>query len=105
MKTRYLLLSLIGVATAVFAGPAKIPWDNAKPPALSLPVAYGRALTALGSATNELHCIGARVDADFSEGGEWEFAFYSTNTPPKARFVSVSFDGKIRVQNFQGSFR
>jgi hypothetical protein len=104
MKTRYILFSLVAVSSAVFAG-YYVPWDKAKPPTLSLPVAYERALAALGAATNELHCISARVDTDFSRAGEWEFAFYSTNTPPKTKFVSVSFEGKIRVQNFQGSFR
>ena len=84
------------VATVLFAN-AIIPYDNATPPGLSLPVAYEDATTALGSMTNEFHCLSARITTDFSSKGEWQFTFYSTNSKPK--WVSVEFNGKVHIEN------
>ena len=92
MKTRYILLGLLAVATAVFAG-SYWPWDNSKPAAISLPAAYDRALIALGSETNQLHCIGAQVSTEFRNDGGWQFVFYFTNNPPKRKIVYVDFVG------------
>ncbi len=74
-----------------------VPSDNSKPPGLSLPVAYGYAANALGSMTNQFHCISAKIDNRFSTNGEWFFTFYSTNAQPK--WVTVEFNGKTHVQN------
>jgi hypothetical protein len=54
-------------------------------------------MSALGSMTNEFHCLSANVTTDFASDGEWQFTFYSTNSKPK--WVSVEFDGKIHVEN------
>jgi hypothetical protein len=98
MKTRYVLLSLITASTILFATPI-VPYDISKPPSLSLPAGYELALTALGSATNQFHCISANVSTDFGSPG-WFFTFYSTNTPPRNKFVTVEFGGKIHVEDF-----
>ena len=92
MKTRYILLGLLAVTTVVFAG-SYWPWDNSKPAPISLPTAYDRALIALGSETNQLHCISAQVSTDFRNDGGWKFVFFYTNTPPKTKIVYVDFVG------------
>jgi hypothetical protein len=79
-------------------GPLRSPYDNAKPPSLSLPAAYELAATALGSATNQLHCVSATTDRYYSDAGEWFFTFCGTNKPPQFRYVSVEFGGKVHAQ-------
>ncbi|HEY1716743.1 MAG TPA: hypothetical protein VGH42_00425 [Verrucomicrobiae bacterium] len=74
-------------------------YDNSKPPTLSLPDAYQRATIALGTATNQFHCISAKIDTRFSSNGEWYFTFYSTNSQPK--WVTVEFSGKTHVENME----
>jgi hypothetical protein len=98
MKTRYILLGLLAVATAVFAS-ADWPWDNTKSATISLPEAYDRALIALGSETNQLHCISAEVSSKFRNDGGWRFVFYYTNTPPKFKTVYVDFVGNQTHMN------
>jgi hypothetical protein len=93
MKTRYILLGLLVVSMAVFAR-AFVPWDKTKPPALPLPVAYQLAVTKLGSATNQFHCVSASISTEFSTPG-WDFAFYSTNASVIPRFLCVEFDGTV----------
>ena len=56
MKTRLTLLALFLGGITLLAT-AIIPYDNSTPPALSLPVAYNQAITALGFQTNQFHCI------------------------------------------------
>lgn len=90
------LLILIALTTALFAT-FIYPYDKAKSPGISLPVAYERAASALGSATNQFHCINANVTTDFGPGGEWQFTFYSTNSKPK--WVTVEFNGKIHIED------
>ena len=69
-------------------------WDTAKPAPISLPVAYDDALVALGSQTNDFHCLNAEVSGFWSYGdAAWVFVFYSTNAPPKTKRVVVHFDG------------
>jgi hypothetical protein len=97
MKIRYIILSLLAVSTILFARPI-IPYDNSKPPSLSLPAGYELALAALGSATNQFHCISANISTDFGSPG-WFFTFYSTNTPPRNKFVTVEFGGKVHVED------
>lgn len=97
MKKRYILFGLLTIITAVFAG-SYWPWDNSKSPTLSLPAAYDQALIALGSETNQLHCISAQVSTDFRNDGGWRFVFYYTNNPPRSKTVYVDFvDGRTHI--------
>ena len=96
MKKPLVFFSFATFATALFAT-LITPYNNAKPPGLSLPVAYERAANALGSATNQFHCISAKVTTDFGTDGEWQFTFYSTNSRPK--WVTVEFNGKIHIED------
>lgn len=95
-KIALTLLSFIAPTIALFAT-LITPYNNAKPPSLSLPAAYERAANALGSATNQFHCISANVTTDFGADGEWQFTFYYTNSKPK--WVTVEFNGKIHVED------
>ena len=95
MKTRYILMGLVALATTIFASIVMPPYDNSKPPILSLPAAYQLAATTLGSATNQLHCVGARITTDFG-APRWSFTFCSTNTPPRTRWMTVDFEGKAQ---------
>ena len=99
MKTRYILLGLVALATTVFASLVMPPWDNTKAPSLSLPAAYQLAVTSLGSATNQFHCVGASINTEFSSPG-WYFTFYSTNAAARQRCFCVEFDGKVIEDNF-----
>ena len=87
-------MSLLAFSTALFAEELLLPpYHDAKPPALSLPAAYHLALTALGSSTNQLHCVSAGLYGGSSPG--WIFTFCSTNTPPQHRWLGVQFDDKV----------
>ena len=99
MKMKLAFLLVIGASIALLASPF-VPYDNAKAPTLPLPVAYERAIDALASATNQFHCVSATIQTSFSSDGEWFFTFYSTNSPPKPKWVSVEFNGKIHVEDF-----
>jgi len=104
MKTRYIVLGLAALTTTVFASLIGPPWDNTKAPSLSMPAAYQLAVTALGSATNEFHCVGASINTEFSSPG-WYFTFYSTNATatirhPIKRCFCVEFEGKVIEDNF-----
>ena len=92
MKTRYLLLGLVTLATIVFAhiGP---PYDSSKPPKLPLPVAYRFATAALGSATNQYYCVEAHITTDFGAPC-WSFTFGSTNRPEKV--MTVDWEGQAQ---------
>ena len=96
MKKRYLLLIVLAACSVVLAG-GVWPWDTAKPAPITLPVAYDRALVALGALTNEFHCFKAQVTTELSNNGEWQFVFYSTNTPPKSKMVYVDFNGHTQI--------
>jgi hypothetical protein len=98
MKTRYTFLILLAFTTAVFASIVMPPYDNSKPPTLSLPAAYQFAIVALGSATNQFHCVGASITTDFG-APRWSFTFYSTNTPPRWKCMTVDFGGKTQEDN------
>jgi hypothetical protein len=71
-----------------------VPWDNTKPPTLPLPVAYQLAVAKLGSATNQFHCVDARLSNDFGGPG-WYFDFYSTNSSLLPRIFCVEFNGAV----------
>ena len=98
MKARYILLGLLAVSTVVLAR-IVIPWDNTKPPTLPLPLAYQLAATTLGSATNQFHCVTARLSNDFGGPG-WYFYFYSTNASVMQRCFCVKFDGTVIEDDF-----
>ena len=98
MKTRCILLGLVVVATTVFASLVMPPYDNSKPPAISLPAAYQLAVSALGSATNQFHCVGAKLTTDFG-APRWSFTFYDTNKPPRWKCMTVDFGGKTQEDN------
>ena len=98
MKLLRILLLLLFLALGSMlliraATPDGRPYDNSKPPTLSLPVAYQLAVTALGSDTNRFHCVGASITMDFG-APRWSFTFYDTNTPPKWKCMTVDFGGK-----------
>ena len=82
MKVWVIIIGSIGCATILYAT-LIVPYNKAKIPSLSLPVAYGRAMSALGSETNEFHCLDAKITTDFGSDGGWQFTFYSTNSKPK----------------------
>jgi len=100
MKTRYILLGLVALATTVLAS-IVMPYDTSKPPSLTIPAGYELAVSALGTATNQFHCISASIytDAVVSPQGGWLFTFRSTNAPPKSKFVTVEFGGKVHVED------
>lgn len=95
-NTLILTFVLTMIATGLYAS-FTVPYTNSKPPTLSLPLAYERATTALGIATNQFHCISATIATSFSPDGEWFFTFYSTNSTPK--WVTVEFSGKVHVED------
>ena len=70
-------------------------WDETKPPTISLPDAYQLAITKLGQATNQFHCVRAGIYTNSNPQGVWDFAFYSTNASVKWRSINVKFDGTI----------
>jgi hypothetical protein len=57
------------------------------------------AMTALGTQTNQFHCVSANVTTTFSPDGEWYFAFYPTNANTMPKFIAVEFDGKVVVDD------
>jgi hypothetical protein len=98
MKTKYIFLILVAFVTTVFASLVMPPYDNSKTPTLSLPNAYQLAIAAIGSATNQFHCVDAKITTDFGNP-RWSFDFYSTNTPPKWKCMTVDFSGKTQEDN------
>jgi hypothetical protein len=97
MKLPHTILVLLASSTLLFAV-ITIPYDNAKPPSLSLPAGYEIAAAALGSATNQFHCISASISTDFGSPG-WFFTYCSTNTPQKYKWVTVEFGGKTHIES------
>lgn len=99
MKKTGLTLLIFGAVTAVLFASIFVPYNNSKAPSLPLPVAYERAMAALGNTTNQFHCLSARVTTDYGADGEWQFAFCSTNSQPKHKWVTVQFNGKIHIED------
>ena len=95
MKTRYILICLIAIAVTALASVVLPPYDNSKPPKLSLPDAYQFAVAAMGSATNQFHCVGADITTDFGDP-RWSFTFCSTNKMMLRRLMTVDFSGKTQ---------
>ena len=77
------------MATATFVFAQAWLYDPRVIPPLTLPEAYGRAMTALGSNTNSYHCMNAQFLT--SEPRVWAFRFYNTNG--SLRSVDVSTNG------------
>lgn len=85
-------------ALTVYATIIGPPYDNSKPPKMLLPVAYEHAMSALGSDTNQFHCISANITAEFSDEG-WYFTFCSTNSKAMPKLIVVEFNGKVIFDN------
>jgi hypothetical protein len=94
MKTRITLLVLLLCTGALLA--RNIAYNHSKPPRLPLGQAYDIAMTTLGQATNQFHCVSAGLAISFSPDGEWFFSFCSTNGTQK--YVTVEFDGKTHIE-------
>lgn len=92
--TLSLVLILILCASAILP-----PYNKSIAPSLSLPVAYEAAITALGPATNQFHCISANITTQFRAEGEWYFGFYSTNSTVRPKFIAVEFNGTVIFDN------
>jgi hypothetical protein len=75
------------------------PYNTSKPANMPLPTAYAYAMSYLGSATNQFHCLSAKITTDYGADGEWQFTFYSTNAQPKHKWVTVEFNGKIHIED------
>ena len=93
-----MLLAVLAFTTAVWASFVQPPYDNAKSPGLSLPAAYQTAEAALGADTNRFHCVGANITTDFG-APRWSFTFYTTNSPPGWKCLTVDFAGKVQEDN------
>ena len=93
-----ILLLLFTITSMSVYATLIVPYDNSKPTGLPLPIAYDKAMNALGSSTNEFHCLSANVSTDFGPDGGWQFTFYSTNSKPK--WITVEFNGKVHVEDF-----
>ena len=87
------LLVLIVATGAAFAYVFR--WEPQVKPALILPEAYNLATQALGSITNDFHCLGANCQVS-GLGPNWNFSFSNTNGTLKTVFVY--FDTKIKPQ-------
>ena len=99
MKTALLVISVVAFTVIVlYASLIQPPYDNSKPPKMPLPLAYERAEDALGSDTNQFHCVSASITTEFSDDG-WYFTFCSTNSNVKPKLVVVEFNGKVIFDN------
>ena len=96
--TLTVMLLLVLITTALYASFISPPYDKSKPPKMPLPIAYERAVTALGADTNQFHCISANVTTEFSDEG-WYFTFCSTNSKIMPKLIVVEFNGKIIFDN------
>lgn len=100
MKTTTVLTTtFILAATTLFASFILPPYDKSKPPGMSLPAAYQCAVNALGSETNDFHCVSAVITTTFTAEGEWYFTFCSTNKTATPKLVAVEFNGKVVFDN------
>jgi uncharacterized SAM-binding protein YcdF (DUF218 family) len=98
LKLRYILICLLALALTSLASFVMPPYDNSKPPKLSLPDAYQFAIVAMGPATNQFHCVGANITTDFGDP-RWSFTFCSTNKMMPTRWMTVDFSGKTQEDN------
>jgi hypothetical protein len=95
MKTKFAAVLVLGlITTALYASLIQPSYDNSKPPRMPLPVAYASAMTALGTDTNQFHCVSATITTEFPDDG-WYFTFCSTNSKSLPKFIAVEFNGKV----------
>jgi hypothetical protein len=100
MKTKLtILLGLTIIVVTAYATIIGPPYDKSRPPGMSLPVAYEHAVVALGSETNQFHCISAEVSNNFFSEGEWYFTFCSTNSKTMPKMIAIGFNGKVVFDN------
>lgn len=99
MKTLLTVIFSVLFLTTVYATFILPPYDKSKPPKMSLPGAYDKAIAALGADTNQFHCISATITTEFSANGEWYFTFCSTNFQVQPKLIAVEFDGKVIFDN------
>ena len=92
------MLGLVAVVITAYASLIQPPYDKSKPPKMSLPVAYENAMVALGSDTNQFHCISASITTEFPDDG-WYFTFCSTNSKTMPKLIVVEFNGKVIFDN------
>jgi len=90
INSKYSLIGLIALAGTAFASLIMPPYDNSKPPKLSLPDAYQLAVVAMGSATDQYHCVGASITTDFGDP-RWSFTSCSTNKQTRTKWMAVDF--------------
>ena len=93
------ILIILTVLTMVSSIAFAAMWliDKKQAPPVALPDAYRAAATALGSATNEYHCMSAAFMGSYCQPGAWFFHFSSTNGTEKT--VIACPDGSVRVQD------
>jgi hypothetical protein len=96
MKRITIILAVLVLATGVVFARRGF-WPPAKPPRLSLPDAYVCAEAALGTATNQFHCVSASCLISRSPDGEWMIMFCNTNGVSKTAFVF--FDKTTRIED------
>jgi len=95
-----LALGAVTIAiTTLYASLILPPYNKTKPPSMPLPVAYACAVVALGSDTNQFHCVSASITTEFTPEGEWYFTFYSTNVNSEPKLIAVEFNGKVIFDN------
>lgn len=92
------MLALALAATTLYASLVAPPYDKSKPPGMTLPNAYEKAMVALGSETNQFHCVSATITTEFSDNG-WYFTFCSTNSKVPSKLIVVEFNGKVIFDN------
>ena len=94
LKTLLIVVLALGVTCGVVFAESWL-YDARVIPPITLPEAYSRAMTALGSATNSYHCMNAQFLTSTPCG--WSFRFYTTNGALRSVDVStnkcVVYDG------------
>jgi hypothetical protein len=93
--------SSLGVRTVE---PKSPPYDNARPPSLSLPSAYQLACVTLGAETNVYHCVGASIGTRYSTNGTWLLTFYNTNGYFREYYEFLDDKAKPHVAQGAASF-
>jgi hypothetical protein len=85
--------------------PPHLPYDKKIPPKIGLDAAYGKAVQALGMATNQFYCVSATCldylgmmgsSRGVSEYG-WTFVFSNTNGSSTNVYVSFNKDSTVWV--------
>lgn len=96
MKRKALVSAILVIMTSAALARLR-QWSVSERPSLPLPEAYGCALAALGTQTNQYYCLRAECIIARSSRGEWLFTFGSTNGGLKSAFVF--FDKKTQIED------